>query len=193
MAEKYSIGYEFHYSEDEIKQLERLQSKMLDLINTKSNWEDVNPSRIDQNIFAKIKERQSKPKTSAKDVLGIHVSSKIVYSPLLLRSLAGLKTPQPQTKKLIPVQQALLEKYAEEWQERAGADYPFVRLNNEEKIEFAHLTEGLTNKEMSRYIVIDPKDHRMYSEKDVNQEDIKSWKPEEKAKGKMKENIELDK
>lgn len=176
MAEKFSIGYEFYYNDDNIKQLERLQSKMLDLINTKSNWEDVNPSRVKEDIFDRIKKRQSRPKRSSKEVLGIHASSRVVYSPLLLRSLAGTKAPQPATKKLIPVQQALLEKYAAEWQEKAGADYPFVRLNDEQKIEFTHLAEGLNKEEMSRYIVIDPKDHRMYSEKTVNKEDIKAWK-----------------
>lgn len=198
MAEKYSIGYEFYYNDDEIRQLERLQAKMLDLINTKSNWEDVKPTRVSQDIFAKIQDRQSRPKVSSKEVLGIQPSSRVVYSPLLLRSLADIKTSQPATKKLIPVQQALLEKYAAEWQEKAGADYPFVRLDNEQKVEFAHLTEGLNREEMSRYIVIDPKDHKMYSEKAVKKEDEKGkvWSPEknkdEADKAKMKGSIGLD-
>lgn len=190
------FNYQIQYSKEDLEELNKLQLQMLNLINTKENWESINSNvDLEQNIFQRIKERQNNKglKASPKELLGISPSSRVAYCPLLLRQLTSEKNSQGYRKQLIPVQQALLEKYSAQWQEKAGANYPFVRLNNEQKVEFAHLVKGLDKEEMSRYIVIDPKDHRMYSEKSLQKNEERNWKPptkEEKQQSRAKESID---
>lgn len=194
MQNNHFIDNDFYIREEDLKRLEYLQEQMVSLISNKSNWESVNLNN--QSMFAKDKDRHFLDNTTSKDILGIQQSSKIAYSPLLLRSLANIKGRNTnQQKQLIPIQQALLEKYAKQWEDTAGASYPFVRLNNEQKIEFGHLTEGLNKEDMSRFIVIDPKDHKMYSHKDIDSNNEKKWSPSkcsETHKDKEKKNIDYN-
>jgi hypothetical protein len=181
----------YQYSQDDIEELERIQTQMLKIINLKENWEGVGldaPVNILQNI--KEKQQAKERKISSKEILGISPSSRISYSPLLLRQLAHGKRFQKQRKQLIPVQQALLDKYSREWEEKAGTPYPFVRLNSKEKIEFAHLAEGLSKEEMSRYIVIDSKDHKMHSEKFARKNNTGIWDPNKERKKEKSNNLD---
>lgn len=192
------LDYQFKYSQQDIEDLNQIQMQMLNLINTRENWENVSPSvGLEPSFFQKIKDRQNAinaPKSS-KELLGINPSSRVAYCPLLLRQLAQGNDSTTHRKKLIPIQQALLEKYSAQWEEKAGANYPFVRLDNEQKVEFAHLVEGLDKEEMSRYIVIDPKDHKMYSHKIAGED--KAWTPPNKKddiqQNKLSKNTILEK